>query len=1150
MGKIECFRNDKVCVKSATKLMEQLSVCQSGSEIPGDVEIADMQPFGNDKTGMRIAVETKEQSILVYQVDAADGTAKSLKTGLLGHNAAAGLDGDNRICLFAVKGDRLFYVEEKAPSSGKFSNPKEIRVTRPRSGGTIENLQLYPLSEDKNHPFVLAVVLKAASQYWLNFIYWNTSAATLFPVPLTTSCFTFSGNSREELKLRILGRNYSVYNVETGGVDSSTPVDWKQENGSGLSMKYIAGNSFVLYQSGNVKKISVLTSTTNSEELALCELFSDSAIHCFHAWKDNGGVSFAVHTDMICHGTAELSASGEWMVSALNPLAVNASTLRMIYYKEAMQLFYITEKDSLLHRLEDMEGESWNETTYEAMKPGSVSLQSCYSTELTLTDPEHPSVPLSDVEVRLHSEYRTYVETSKGISVIDEDNYVTLTTNYQGKLFFRQYCSSLDVPVIYAELQDNLLGENNELSFSQFSDVYSRMSNVDGDTLLNAQQMDSKTGTYTPLISDKYRTKKNADQLAAGIKNLVSSYKNNERDAVCLCKKGFHDCSKLIENSVLPSWRIGFLDDGSVLYEELTPEQAVDRIQNLKSNYGGDRSGFFSKISDFFRSVVKSIVKVCEVIVSGVKAVVRFVLNGVEMIFETVMSVVQDVLKFIEIILAPVLVVFKHIFRWLASLFGWNYVLYTKNAIKEMLELFMDWVPKNSAKLSMQICDKISIAQKNIDDWIEQIIKTVAPDQGLMTYVERNLPEENEQYSYEISNNPLLAKLDQAINSGGTSDVLLADIQMNDIVDTFLEKLMRFGKEISGGEAFKEAVDYLSKAFKDMENFFSFLLSGILAAVKGIIHVILDGSKEIVSGLFEILGELFAAVKALITAKIDIPLISEIYSWLSDQDMSLLDMASLFIALPVTLVEKLTTGKVPFSSEDDIDTFIGYTREYMVMDAEEFITLKNDRKYPEKWFKQLCKSITFAAALLSGTFNVILDMNTGSLIEVDKNTEKNLAFLSLICEIIWWITSFPMFYETSKTSADEKEFNWFLWAVFTVSLGADLVCYIRIYKQEHKESENAIRVIVFVCGLIHLVGAVTGTCLRALDVYTSVGEIACSVVEMCKILLNIDEKTWGKWVSLIDLSGTACVSTVNLMSDVSMDDDDVIYIGNQQLLHS
>lgn len=1142
MGKIECIKTEHACIKSATKLMEQLDVCEKGSAGTGDVKITDMHPFGNGKAGICIAANTEEGNVLIYRTEGAESTVGRFDTGLCGRSAAAALDSDGRICAYAVMGDKVFFAEETAPRSGSFAKSKEISVIRPPEGGFIERLIMHPLPEDKEDPFVLAAVIKCGNNYRLDLIYRKGEQGRLFLLPLTSECFTLSGNSRRELKLHILGDNYAVYDLESEIPEESCPVEWGQSEHGGVQLEYVNGTSFVLHRAGNSMKISALSKDPKRGKIVPTELFESEKIHCFNAWDENGEMNFAVHSDMICHGTA-VYGGGIWTASALVPIAENAGVLRTMSYNKAMQLFYITDTDRQLHRLEDMGGGDWNETDYESALPDTVTPKSCYSTEITVTDPVHTAVPMKGVSVTLRAEKRAYVETSEGTSVIDENETVTLTTDSRGKIFFRQYCSSLDVPNIYVsftngEPSENLLGESNELTVSQFGHVYEEMKNIDADKILNAQQLDPKSGVPVPLISDQYRTRENAEKLSKGIKKLADNYSAVQWSSMLMRAKNDITKTPFAYQKTFSSWRMEFTDSGSIVYEELTKSRAAEMVAGFKKANEKKLPQWLGKIGDFFRSVAKSIVKVCEIVIDGINAAVRFVLNGVEMVFETVLSAVQDVLKFVEIIFKPLMVGFKELFRWLASLFGWNYVLYTKKAVAGMAEIMLDYLPRKAAETGQFLCDRIDIAGQSVDGWIDEIIKKVAPEKGLMSYAEEALPPEDDRYSYELSNDPLQAKLGRAFSSGNMSAAFAEiEVQATDSIRLFYDKLKSFEERVSVGDEFKEATGFFSEAFKDTENFFSFMTAGILSSVKGLVHIVLSGCKEIVSDAFELMGELIGELKKIITAEIKIPVISEIYSWLTDGEMTLLDMVSLIIALPATLIGRIAFGKAPFASEAEADAFLDEVRRFLSREqtsrrqAAGIANASDNENNLSAWARPLVRLIMTASAFGCGVINTMLDFEAGTLGQAEASESDpvtdSVSITALVFEFSWFAFSLPWFYGAASAASDEYIYNYTAWGLFGLGCAIDLAFYFICKKHTHMNKVG--RIVTSVYGVAHFTCALTGICKSYLSAGSFIAELSASVTEMSKFLLDMGvDAALAAWV--IDVVGVAFILTGNLIT--------------------
>lgn len=1134
MGKIESFQINGMCVKSATKLMEQLDVYQK--DVP-DVKISEIKniyPFGNDKSGMFIAAEGKNSSVLIYNMDDTGGNLCVMSTGLSGHNAVAGFDKDNKICVFAINGDRVLYTKETSSSKYEFSKPKEINITHPAYGGTIDRLIIHSLNDDSICPFVLAVVFKCGAKYWIDLIYWGLSMDKFFKIPLISPCFTFSGSTRQMLKLKVLGENYAVYDMYENKLASSLPVDWHGEKAEGLSLKEAADSSFVLHQSGDIKKISVLVSDSDAAGLCIKTLFSDSNLQCFDVWKDKNGVSFSVHTDMICHGAAQLSSDGEWNAGTLIPLVTDASMLRSIYYNGAMHLFYLDKSENALCKLEDMDGEDWNETKYEAVSQDSVVPRACYSTEVTITDEIHKTKPLSGVEVKLFAESRAYVETSEGTAVIDEANYIMLKTNEQGKLFFRQYCSRLDVPVLNMKfnVSDPMYGDESVIAFSQFSDIKNTLSDIDGETLLNAQQIDSKTGETSPLIPDKYRTPDNTNNIANSINSLFKQF-NTGTSTVMSIKTANKFDSGITETGGTSSWSLKFLGDGKTIYEELSHDAAEEKIQLLKCENTG-APAWMTKIGDFFRAVTKSIVEVCEIIVNGVKAAFKFVINGVEMIFETVISVVKDILKVVEIILKPVLVTFKHIFRWLASLFGWNYVLYTKRAIANTIEFFMDLMPEKVKESCDELCRKIEESQSRIDDWLDHVMQNIDPDSKCMDTIENYIPDEL-PYAYELSNDPLQAKLSQMAYSNEIPVLLSEDIGISESIDRAFEKLNKFA-ELRNSEDFSKAGEYFKRSFNNTDNFYSFMLAGLLSTVRGILHAILDGCVEVISALTSALGEIMSSIKEVVTTTIDLPIFNEIYSWLSDGDMSLLDMSSLIIALPVTILGKCILGKVPFSSEEEADAFVEDIRRRFSGENENDVF--NSTKTKESSNNQtILKIIMTISAHSSESFNFYSD----SLSIAGPETAKAcniLGLLSLGAEMLWFFMASPGLYMTVDEAG--YDFAMVLWVFFLVGCCIDVV--LTFMCGINRLDEFVAKIIKFFYGIVHIVLASIGMYLKSMPPYAFAAEFGAAVIEIISVFFLVEEMTTLITAVVVELAATYVILISNIFWCI--DNDDEMCIGS------
>lgn len=103
-------------------------------------------------------------------------------------------------------------------------------------------------------------------------------------------------------------------------------------------------------------------------------------------------------------------------------------------------------------------------------------------------------------------------------------------------------------------------------------------------------------------------------------------------------------------------------------------------------------------------------------------------------------------------------------------------------------------------------------------------------------------------------------------------------------------------------------MDAIRKLFSPSANISDF----VEVLTQDILLNIVKAMRTIVDALLNTLRYGISAFKSVITKKIQIPLFSELYKkYISDSDLTLLDGLSLVVAIPVTVLTKIATGKAP-----------------------------------------------------------------------------------------------------------------------------------------------------------------------------------------------------------------------------------------------
>lgn len=507
---------------------------------------------------------------------------------------------------------------------------------------------------------------------------------------------------------------------------------------------------------------------------------------------------------------------------------------------------------------------------------------------------------------------------------------------------------------------------------------------------------------------------------------------------------------------------------------------------------------------------MKGIVSVVKIVINGIKAVVEFVLNGVKMIFEAVIKVVQEIFHFVEMIFAAILISFVTIFAWLASLFIWDDVMRTKRAIKDCFALLLEKLPGQASKCESLLKNMLTEGLGEVDAAFEKFIQSIAPEQNINSSILDNTPEENPEITYEVSNNPLSFKFEN-------TSILELDFQsiaLKTEAYSELDEVIRILKEtiswITGNQSFIDAANYLENAFSDIDNFLNTLLAAILSVLRGIIQAIFEGMSGVVSVVFGVLERILAIFTDMLTKTIKIPFFSSFYKVIMGNDMSFIDLASMLLALPVTLIDKVILGHAPFMTDEDVSVFISQIEGYLEGTP---VSNKSTRN-------TILLSFSAASSIFYFTMGVYLDSTT-------VTRKRNIAIglpdaLSLIFESLWLVFSLPACY---KDFSEMKKKDYMLWGCFVFGFCVDLC--VTIYAGKHIDRQRFGRIITSIYGCMHLIMDIA----VAPEPLTLMSELLGSLTEIDKPLLDIEKSGITAWIDTLALIFIATISIIQAASD-------------------
>ena len=149
----------------------------------------------------------------------------------------------------------------------------------------------------------------------------------------------------------------------------------------------------------------------------------------------------------------------------------------------------------------------------------------------------------------------------------------------------------------------------------------------------------------------------------------------------------------------------------------------------------------------------------------------------------------------------------------------------------------------------------------------------------------------------------------RATEAAGTDGDSVAD-PVADFINSFLKSLTT---DPVLSAALKKVKNDVSNLFtvQGLQNFFTNLIGTLIDIIETLVVGALAVCKAFLDGLFAVIADVITDIMNLLNAEIDIPVISNLYQFLFDQPLTLLNVGTLVASLVVNLVYRILQGKYP-----------------------------------------------------------------------------------------------------------------------------------------------------------------------------------------------------------------------------------------------
>jgi hypothetical protein len=313
------------------------------------------------------------------------------------------------------------------------------------------------------------------------------------------------------------------------------------------------------------------------------------------------------------------------------------------------------------------------------------------------------------------------------------------------------------------------------------------------------------------------------------------------------------------------------------------------------------RSGF-GRIGRRFKDAIK---KAASVVIGTVKDIVHVIVKTAEGVIDFVVDTAEKVAEFVEAVVEKVVEGIKKFIEFLQFLFNWGDILDTQRYLKKTINTSLDSAKQLAVDAKPHVKSFVDDLQDDVEDGMNHLVKTLG---GKPSEVEESgfeLPEALEWFLSKFLGGSKSSDSETTPGSGSGDSPLASFVRQ--LLEAF-EDAVGAGLRLSEGVF--DSIQTLIANPREPEA----ALIVIIEALRDAIIQSLDAVENVALGLLDVVGAAIDLFKGLLNAEIRIPFISDLLDFIGVGKLTVLNLATIVLAIPVTITAKLVTGEHLFAN--------------------------------------------------------------------------------------------------------------------------------------------------------------------------------------------------------------------------------------------
>jgi hypothetical protein len=447
-----------------------------------------------------------------------------------------------------------------------------------------------------------------------------------------------------------------------------------------------------------------------------------------------------------------------------------------------------------------------------------------------------------------------------------------------------------------------------------------------------------------------------------------------------------------------------------------TPPAATARVPApaaVRLEDGSSLDGTLVDLGDLFSWLASGAEAVIKAVKEAADDVWHLIVTIEGEIFRAVLDCVEAVVAAATWVYNKIRIAVEDVIKFLEFVFGWQDILVTHQVLKNVFLCLGRSAIDGIAEAKQQINTISAELQGQIGGWAH------IPDftQTASATVAAN-PPANGQNSAPAN----LGVHHFQGNAAASSSTLSPDNPVEAILNDLVKLLDAEGGTLSA------AADAIQHDI--IEQFSTLTVTDVVNKTLAIVaKTVLKSTENVLVTVLDIFAQLVQGVIDVLTAKLDIPVLSWLYHDLTGEDLSFLDVICLVAAIPVTIIYKAATaaagtGKAPFPADDPFTIGLRHAQNldeirtlFIVAPAtshrapatfasfaaaDSTATTGDDAPVVDQEKLKNFGFITGIASLVGAALNFVVTsiQRTLDLFEVDIYRPKTLATLASLCNIL------------------------------------------------------------------------------------------------------------------------------------------------------